>query len=102
MNPQNTIENIFLKKKDKNLPDPGANSQVYILNLSHCFCCWAILSKGCYNVAVRVRAVRLHYTPFTHNGAHALQHCNIGTLWGYYFFKLPIISHLQKVHLSAK
>ena len=27
---QNTIEKIFLKKKDKNLPDPGAISQVYI------------------------------------------------------------------------
>ena len=25
------------KKKDKNLPDPGANSQVYILNLSQRF-----------------------------------------------------------------
>ena len=45
MNTQNTIEKIFLKKKDKNLPDPEANSQVYILNLSHrfgnaLFCCW--------------------------------------------------------------
>ena len=27
---QNTFEKIFLKKKDKNLPDPGAISQVYI------------------------------------------------------------------------
>jgi hypothetical protein len=34
---QNTFEKVFLKKKDKNLPDPGAISQVYILNLSHCF-----------------------------------------------------------------
>ena len=37
MNTQNSIEKIFLKKKNKNLPDPGANSQVYILNLSHGF-----------------------------------------------------------------
>ena len=31
----NGIEKMFLKNKDKNLQDPGAKIQVYVLNLVH-------------------------------------------------------------------
>ena len=43
MNTRNTIEKIFLKKKEKNLPHPGAKSQVLIITII-LYMCWTRLS----------------------------------------------------------
>ena len=81
MNTQNTIEKIFLKKKDKNLPDPGANSQdilnllqtlYFDVGLNHSVKGVFQGSAGALSVYIARRSLIMPWRAC----AAALQHCN--------------------------